>query len=560
MKSKKQLILTNFAVFFACMLLILGPARAQSDRNGDRRVTSSYFISNPTVIPTAGKIHRNYDIVFKDGIITQIGKNLTVPKDSKEIKGESLFVYPGFIDLGNQLGVQPPELPDRPGDFDTSNPIPELAGIHPQFSSADHYKFSESDENEMRKLGFTIAQKIPVGNGMLPGTTTIVIYGHEKNNNLLKEDKSLYFQFNTVGGVYPHTKLAVMAKWRDLFQNAVLYQEHTAIYEKNKLVKRVTTDPVLEALIPVTQNQKTLLVAGRNELDVRRALKMQEDNNFKLILLGVNEGPELIPILKSKQVGVILKLALTDDNFLEGLEGEEQGKDYEERLKKGQEAYLESLRLASKYEKEGIPFAFTSLDLDKKDFFNNLKLMVSNGLSKDAALAALTRNPAKLLGIESISGSIAPGKMANMVIMTDSLFSKDGKVSMVVSDGYLFDYTEENSPEKPGNQVWTYAAETPIGQSKGSWEFFKKNEQWNGTVSYDSPKGTGIKKTKMENLELKDDSLSFSFKVETEEAVLDVTVTGTINENKFEGSMDISGYNQFTVQATKKEKPNNNHE
>ena len=56
---------------------------------------------------------------------------------------------------------------------------------------------------------------------MLPGTTTIVIYGHEKNNNLLKEDKSLYFQFNTVGGVYPHTKLAVMAKWRDLFQNAV---------------------------------------------------------------------------------------------------------------------------------------------------------------------------------------------------------------------------------------------------------------------------------------------------------------------------------------------------
>ena len=131
---------------------------------------------------------------------------------------------------------------------------------------------------------------------------------------------------------------------------------------------------------------------------------------------------------------------------------------------------------------------------------------------------------------------------------------------MVVSDGYLFDYTEENSPEKPGNQVWTYAAETPVGQSKGSWEFFKKNEQWNGTVSYDSPKGTGIKKTKMENLELKDDSLSFSFKVETEEAVLDVTVTGTINENKFDGSMDISGYNQFTVQATKKEKPNNNHE
>lgn len=560
MKSKKQLILPYYTVFLVCTLLIIGQAQAQSDNNGDRRITASYYISNATVIPEPGKIHSHYDIIFKDGTISEIGKNLAIPKDAKEIKGESLFVYPGFIDLGNKSGVAVPVLPERPKDFDTSKPAPELAGIHPHFSTAKLYQFNEKIEEEWRKLGFTIAQKIPDGKGMLPGSTTLVVLGHEDNNNLLIDNQSQFFQFNTVGGVYPHTKLAVMAKWRDLFQNTLLYREHIAIYVKKKRIGRVEIDPVLNALIPVTQNEVTLLVASKSELDIRRALKMQEENSFKLILLGVNEGAELIPVLNSKEVGVVLNLALPEDKFSDSLENDEQGKDYDARIERARKAFLEPLSLASKYEKAGIPFAFTSMDLEKKDFFSNLRLMVDNGLSKDAALAALTTNPARLLGIEDISGRISPGKMANMVLMTDSLFSKEGKVSMVVSDGYLFDYADDISSEKLGTQVWTYAAETPVGQSKGTWEFIKKDDKWEGTVSYDSPKGTGTKKAKMENLELADDSLSFSFMVETNDTVLDVTVTGNINKNKFEGSMDIKGYNQFTVQATKKEKPNKDHE
>ncbi|EPR71583.1 Amidohydrolase family protein [Cyclobacterium qasimii M12-11B] len=543
------------------MLLTLGQAHAQSDNNGDRRITSSYYISNATVIPEPGIIHSNYDIIFKNGTISEIGKNLTIPKDAKEIKGESLFVYPGFIDLGNKSGVEIPVLPERPEDFDTSNPIPELAGIHPHFSAAKHYQFNEKIEEDWRGLGFTIVQKIPEGKGMLPGLTTLVVMGHEGNNNLLTENPSQFFQFNTVRGVYPHTKLAVMAKWRDLFQNTVLYREHMAIYAKNKGIGRVEFDPVLNALIPVTQNQTPLLIAPKSELDTRRALKMLEENNFKLVLLGINEGAELIPILHSKKVGVVLNLALPEDKFSDSLDNDEQGTDYDARIERARKAFLEPLSLASKYEKAGIPFAFTSMDLEKKDFYSNLRLMIDNGLSKDAALAALTMNPAKILGIENISGSIAPGKMANLILMTDSLFSKDGKVSMVVSDGYLFDYPDNISSGKLGSQVWNYATETPVGQSKGTWEFVKKDDKWEGTVSYDSPKGTGVKKAKMENLELTDESLSFSFIVETNDDVLDVTVDGVIKKNnKFEGSMNIKGYTQFTVQATKDEKPNKDHE
>lgn len=560
MKSKKQLILSYFTTTLLFLLVNLGQSQAQSDNNGSRRVTTSYFLSGATVIPSPGKILDNCDILFKNGIIVEIGKNLRVPSDAKEINGKSLFVYPGFIDFGNKTGVKEPELPKKPDNFDSSNPRPEIAGIHPHFSAAKHFQFDNKLEEEWRKLGFTIGQKLPIGQGMLPGSTAIVIYGHEDNNNLLSTMQFQFFQFNTIRGLYPHTKLAVMAKWRDLFQNTVLYEESLKLYEDNKQIGRVKNNPILNALLPVTQRKQTLLVSVRNELDLRKAIKMQEENNFDLILFGINEGDSAIPLIKSKEIGVALSLALPKNNFTDSLPSEEQGIDYEALIKRGKVAYKDALSLASKYEKADIPFAFSSLGLDKKDLFKNLRLMIDNGLSKEAALAALTSNPAKLLGIEKTSGSISPGKMANMVVMTDSIFSKEAKVKMVISDGYLFDYSEDAILTDGKNQIWSYSAETPVGQSKGTWKFVQNDNKWEGTVSYESPKGTGIKTSEMKDLVKTDDALSFSFTVETNEEVLEVTVSGDLDQNKFEGKMNIKGFNQFSVKASMKQKPNKNHE
>lgn len=560
MKSKKQLILPYFTAILICLLLNISRSQAQSDNNGEKRVTTSYFLTGATIIPSPDKILSEYDILFKNGIIVKIGKNLQAPTDAKEINGKSLFVYPGFIDFGNKTGVKAPELPERPDNFDTSNPNPEIAGIHPHFSAAKLYQLDENLEEEWRKLGFTLGQKLPVGQGMLPGSTAVVIYGNPDNNNLLTNLQSQYFQFSTIRGLYPHTKLAVMAKWRDLYQNTVLHEESLKLYEGNKHIGRIKNDPVLNALIPVTQGKQALLVSVNSELDLRRAIKMQDENNFKLILLGVNEGSSAISLLKAKEIGVVLNLDLPKDSFTDSLPKAEQGEDYEALIKRGKVAYKEALALASKFEEAEIPFAFSSLGTEKKDLFKNLNLMIENGLSKETALAALTSNPAKLLGIENISGSISPGKMANMVVMTDSLFSKDAKVKMVISDGYLFDYSEDAKLSDAKNQVWNYAAETPVGQSKGTWEFVQNDNKWEGTITYDSPKGTGIKKSEMKDLVKTEESLSFSFTVETNEEVLEVTVSGDLDPDKFEGKMNIKGYNQFTVKASKKAKPNKNHE
>lgn len=122
----------------------------------------------------------------------------------------------------------------------------------------------------------------------------------------------------------------------------------------------------MDALIPVTQNSKSLLVLVNSELDQRRAIKMKDENNLKLILLGVNEGSSVIPLIKSKEIGVVLSLDLPKDNFTDSLPKTEQGEDYDALIKRGKNAFQEALSLASKYEKKIFPLPLAALGLTKR--------------------------------------------------------------------------------------------------------------------------------------------------------------------------------------------------
>src|SRR5690606_5800928 len=104
---------------------------AQSDPSGEKRVTGTYAITNTTIFTTPGAVIRG-SLIIKDGLIESVGKNIQVPSEAKVIKGDSLFVYPGFIDVAGDAGVGKPETPEKPKDFDPSNPPPALAGISPQ--------------------------------------------------------------------------------------------------------------------------------------------------------------------------------------------------------------------------------------------------------------------------------------------------------------------------------------------------------------------------------------------------------------------------------------------
>ena len=190
--------------------------------------------------------------------------------------------------------------------------------------------------------------------------------------------------------------------------------------------------------------------------------------------------------------------------------------------------------------------------------------MVENGLSEEAALAALTINAARILGQDQFTGTIEKGKLANLVITTDSLFKSESEVKQVFVDGYIFNY-ETNKKSKGNDEkatditgTWSYNTETPQGSSTGEMTIKKESEGYSGTITFDNPAGGGTKTADMSGIKQSGTSFEFQFNVDVQGMALSVTVSGDFSEDNYQGKMSITDFGSFPFTATKPPDSNTN--
>lgn len=547
-----------FFGFFLSSIL----AWSQSDPSGERRVTGTYAIKGATITTSPGKTVSGATILIKNGLIDEVGTNVKIPVEAQVIEADSLFIYAGFIDGASNAGVTKPADPERPSDFDPSNPPDEIAGITPWRNALDNFDFKNGQVSELRKNGFTIAQIIPDG-GMLPGKAAIVVLGGKASSNIIGQNTALNmkFSFSRGGrGMYPGTQLAVMAKFRDLYKNAEYSAQHKRLFAANSGLTRPEVNKTLEAFYPAIDKSIPIMFEVANDLEIRRALSLQKENGFRLVLIGVTEADMVINEIKTTNTQVLLSMKLPDNKItkakLEDLTEEKKA-----RTIRAQKAYQNSLKQAGILEKAGIPFGFTSMGGKTSDLAKNLKLMIENGLSEDAALAALTTNPANILGISKFAGTIEKGKLANMVILNGPLFKEDSQIKHVIADGYIFDYeikekktTNANGKNGTVNIAgeWEYTSDTPAGSSVGTMTITKEGEIFKGTITYDNPSGNGKASSEMKNINISGNYMTFSFDVAAGGMALEVSVSGDVNENNFSGNMSLADFGSFPLNASKK--------
>ena len=68
-------------------------------------------------------------------------------------------------------------------------------------------------------------------------------------------------------------------------------------------------------------------------------------------------------------------------------------------------------------------------------------MSVAHGLSEEAAIEAITINPAKILGIDDKVGSLEEGKIANVIICTKPLIQLSSKIETVIINGKVIPKT-----------------------------------------------------------------------------------------------------------------------
>jgi len=85
-----------------------------------------------------------------------------------------------------------------------------------------------------------------------------------------------------------------------------------------------------------------------------------------------------------------------------------------------------------------------------------VKKALDAGLTPEQAIKAFTQDAADILGLGDRMGSIAPGKIANLVVTDGDIFNEKTKVKHVFVDGRWYEiHTPEKSDkdkDKPGDK------------------------------------------------------------------------------------------------------------
>lgn len=307
----KKLKVTAWAFALALMPHLL-PAQQQEEKPPIAPAGKTFALTNVNVVQGPGRKIDKGIVIIKDGLIANVGKSVAIPSEAIIIKADSLYVYAGFIDGLSRAGVtKPKEEREREKIKDPGNPPAEKAGINPQIDVRNFLNPDDKSVEEMRSLGFTVAQVVPYGN-FLPGQSALIMLGGKTADDMvLTSNAALYSELAGTQGMYPNTVMAVMAKWRELYKNASLTKSYQASYASNRQgITRPANDHILEAFYPVIDQRIPVLFKSEKVLDVQRIFTLKNDLGFSLQLAEVKEGWPVINKIKTSNAKVFLSLDL----------------------------------------------------------------------------------------------------------------------------------------------------------------------------------------------------------------------------------------------------------
>ncbi|MGY5847619.1 amidohydrolase family protein [Salegentibacter sp. HM20] len=381
--------------------------------------TNYTVFKNARIHTEPGSVIENGMFAVKDGKITAIGKSIKEPANAVSIDLKGKNVYPSFIDLYSDFGIEKPKRAEGGNgqpQYDASREGYYWNDhIRPETRAVKHFSYDKAAAEKLQKAGFGVVNT-HMADGIIRGTGLLVSLNPEgtEGDRILNERSAQYFSFdNSIQSrqSYPTSIMGAMALIRQVYLDAGWYATGQA---KNK-------DLALEAF---NENKNLLQIfATDNLLEEFRADKIGDEFGVQYVILGSGNEFERIQDIKATNASFIIPLNFPDAYDVEDpyMENHVSLAD----MKRWSQAPANLKLLAE----NKVPFSITThgSDLDK-NFRNNLLKAIEYGLSKEDALAALTTVPAKIIGQENNLGVLKQGAWANFIITSGDFFDKESRV------------------------------------------------------------------------------------------------------------------------------------
>jgi len=377
------------------------------------QAATTYAITHAKIFTLAGSTIDDGTLVIKDGRIAAVGASVEVPAGAQIIDGKGLQIYPGLFDAVTQMGLS--EIGAVSATVDSS----ETGNFNPDVVAATAVSPSSEHIPVTRASGITEVLAVPASGGFDASGSRAVLGGQASAFSLagwtmddmqIKRSVVMVINFPTIQTrsfdfttfsrkerPYAEAKqeyekqLNELTDWIDRARHYAQAIGHGGPSDFERDVK-------LEALAPVVRGQLPVLVFADRARDIRNAIEFCDKQKLKMILAGGQEAYKAKDLLRSKNIPVILRPALT-------LPSEED------------DPYDRLLSQPAELAQAGVKFAIGSFDNSfARRLGQNAANASAHGLSYDDALKSVTLYPAQILGLADQVGTLETGKIANVIV------------------------------------------------------------------------------------------------------------------------------------------------
>ncbi|HQZ98240.1 MAG TPA: amidohydrolase family protein [Pyrinomonadaceae bacterium] len=364
-------------------------------------------VKGEMVYTMAGEPIANGVVLINDGKITAVGPSasVTIPANYRVVSAK--VVTPGLIDAHTVIGLN--GYLNQPHD---QMALDGSASFQPELRATDAYNAQERLIETVRQYGVTTIHTGHQPGALASGQTMIAkTIGNTVDEATIVQTAMIAVTLGpgaNASGRSPGTRAKQAAMLR---AELIKAQENEAKTDKAKDLKSLIMARVIKREIP-------LLVTAEAAQDIMTALRIAKEFNIKIVLDGVSDAPIVMDEIKASGFPVIVHPTMARPG--------------------GDRANI-SLETASKLKAAGVPFAlqsgFEGYVPKTRIVLFEAGMAAANGLGLRNALASITIDAAKLLGIDNRVGSIAVGKDADIAMYDGDPFEWVTHCTGVVING-----------------------------------------------------------------------------------------------------------------------------
>lgn len=376
------------------------------------------LIKNGTILTVTKGTLTQSDILIANGKISKIGKNLTSDQNTKVIDATDLYIMPGIIDAHSHIALDVVNEASNPVTAEVNvgdglNPLDvsiyrALAGgvtiSHAMHGSANaiggqcetiKHRYGTTNPDVLRMEGAPRTIKFALGENP--------IRTHGEGNKIM-----------------PATRMGVEQIFRNAFSEAQLYMNEWEEYKRGVRKSSPTYSLRNETIAEILKGNILIHCHSYRADEILMLMRVLKDFGIKKVCFQhVNEGFKVAPELAAFGASASVFADWWAYKF---------------------EVYYSTAYNATILTRNGVT---TSINSDSDELIRHLyheaaKTQRYGDLTDDEALALITINPAKQLGIEQNVGSIEVGKDADIAIFKGHPLSVYTIPQMTIVDGKIY--------------------------------------------------------------------------------------------------------------------------